>query len=528
MTDADDATSPAKRSRNAANANGDIKPSPDSAGTDAAVAIPPRPESPRVLWSPAAYRAVVATARAAAAAPNSNSNNNNARGGYKDTGNNNDEDSDADTAAAPGMDLFPLEPANGNSAGTSSNGNGNAPAAVTETVNGVTVTAADAAAAAESLSRHLALVRGLVDPPRDELLLEEALGAWLPARSSKHFAAIVAALPPAARAAAIAAAASGTAASSSAYAAAAAATAAAAAEAEAAAGGASVKGKGRWPRVGRPSHASLAAQAAAEAAAEAANARASAVAAALAANTLAARRLQHRPFGSSCEGDDNNPSCNSSSSGKAVNAAGGRRRRGRSASSAAAAAAGSESDEGDSDDDDSDDDGKARARECGHPSCPRPLCAAARDLAYADPWLVSQQPVPAPAAAASRPLTAAELCAAPLGHCSELRALVLLASEGAAGAEGARALLLTRPRREESERVQIDDESEDVCFQCGDGGNVMICDAKRCGKVYHPLCVGLDKVPSGEWQCPRHRCTFCHMPVGDATRMCQVRRGFRE
>uniref|UniRef100_M4BQG2 RING-type domain-containing protein n=1 Tax=Hyaloperonospora arabidopsidis (strain Emoy2) TaxID=559515 RepID=M4BQG2_HYAAE len=59
-------------------------------------------------------------------------------------------------------------------------------------------------------------------------------------------------------------------------------------------------------------------------------------------------------------------------------------------------------------------------------------------------------------------------------------------------------------------------ESEDVCFCCKDGGNVIECDWKglngalaRCPKVYHEDCLGY-RVPEGKtWVCPRHRCQDC-------------------
>lgn len=42
--------------------------------------------------------------------------------------------------------------------------------------------------------------------------------------------------------------------------------------------------------------------------------------------------------------------------------------------------------------------------------------------------------------------------------------------------------------------------SDDICSNCISGGKLMICD--RCPRAYHPVCVGLDRVPKGEYVCP--------------------------
>lgn len=39
---------------------------------------------------------------------------------------------------------------------------------------------------------------------------------------------------------------------------------------------------------------------------------------------------------------------------------------------------------------------------------------------------------------------------------------------------------------------------EDVCFQCGDGGELVMCDRKDCPKAYHLLCLNLPQPPYGE------------------------------
>ncbi|KAG6620885.1 set domain [Phytophthora cinnamomi] len=70
-------------------------------------------------------------------------------------------------------------------------------------------------------------------------------------------------------------------------------------------------------------------------------------------------------------------------------------------------------------------------------------------------------------------------------------------------------------------------ESEDVCFCCKDGGDVIECDWKgmngafaRCPKVYHEDCLGYE-VPEGKtWVCPRHRCQDCGIIALYSCRFC--------
>ncbi|KAJ3613756.1 hypothetical protein NHX12_020002 [Muraenolepis orangiensis] len=60
-----------------------------------------------------------------------------------------------------------------------------------------------------------------------------------------------------------------------------------------------------------------------------------------------------------------------------------------------------------------------------------------------------------------------------------------------------------RRKRSEGKR------SEDECFRCGDGGQLVICGKKSCTKAYHLVCLGLDKRPFGRWDCPWHHCDVC-------------------
>lgn len=49
--------------------------------------------------------------------------------------------------------------------------------------------------------------------------------------------------------------------------------------------------------------------------------------------------------------------------------------------------------------------------------------------------------------------------------------------------------------------------SEDECFVCRDGGELLCCGA--CPKAYHLACVGLRAAPPGVWVCWWHACWEC-------------------
>ncbi|XP_038160624.1 histone-lysine N-methyltransferase NSD2 [Cyprinodon tularosa] len=61
-------------------------------------------------------------------------------------------------------------------------------------------------------------------------------------------------------------------------------------------------------------------------------------------------------------------------------------------------------------------------------------------------------------------------------------------------------------RRRKSEGKK---KSEDECFRCGDGGQLVLCDKKNCTKAYHLSCLNLTKRPFGRWDCPWHHCDIC-------------------
>ncbi|XP_071982313.1 histone-lysine N-methyltransferase NSD2 [Engystomops pustulosus] len=65
-----------------------------------------------------------------------------------------------------------------------------------------------------------------------------------------------------------------------------------------------------------------------------------------------------------------------------------------------------------------------------------------------------------------------------------------------------------KPKRRRS-RADGKKESEDYCFRCNDGGELIVCDRKLCTKTYHLSCLDLDKRPFGKWECPWHHCDVC-------------------
>ncbi|XP_019230729.1 PREDICTED: zinc finger CCCH domain-containing protein 44-like isoform X1 [Nicotiana attenuata] len=61
-------------------------------------------------------------------------------------------------------------------------------------------------------------------------------------------------------------------------------------------------------------------------------------------------------------------------------------------------------------------------------------------------------------------------------------------------------------------QLQEDDEGEDVCFICFDGGSLVLCDRKGCPKAYHPSCIKRDEAffrSDAKWTCGWHICSVC-------------------
>ncbi|KAM7376370.1 hypothetical protein PAMP_006111 [Pampus punctatissimus] len=64
-------------------------------------------------------------------------------------------------------------------------------------------------------------------------------------------------------------------------------------------------------------------------------------------------------------------------------------------------------------------------------------------------------------------------------------------------------------RKYKKRRAEGKKKSEDECFRCGDGGQLVLCDKKTCTKAYHLSCLNLTKRPFGRWDCPWHHCDVC-------------------
>ncbi|KAK2826740.1 hypothetical protein Q5P01_020954 [Channa striata] len=64
-------------------------------------------------------------------------------------------------------------------------------------------------------------------------------------------------------------------------------------------------------------------------------------------------------------------------------------------------------------------------------------------------------------------------------------------------------------RKYKKRKTEGKKKSEDECFRCGDGGQLVLCDKKTCTKAYHLSCLNLTKRPFGRWDCPWHHCDIC-------------------
>ncbi|XP_067323033.1 histone-lysine N-methyltransferase NSD2 [Anolis sagrei] len=67
----------------------------------------------------------------------------------------------------------------------------------------------------------------------------------------------------------------------------------------------------------------------------------------------------------------------------------------------------------------------------------------------------------------------------------------------------------TKRIRRRKSKSKARKKTEDYCFRCGDGGQLVLCDRKFCTKAYHLSCLDLIKRPFGKWECPWHHCDVC-------------------
>ncbi|KAK7252948.1 hypothetical protein RIF29_37266 [Crotalaria pallida] len=61
-------------------------------------------------------------------------------------------------------------------------------------------------------------------------------------------------------------------------------------------------------------------------------------------------------------------------------------------------------------------------------------------------------------------------------------------------------------------QTQPQEEEEDVCFICFDGGSLVLCDRRGCPKAYHPACIKRDEAffqSKAKWNCGWHICSTC-------------------
>ena len=53
-------------------------------------------------------------------------------------------------------------------------------------------------------------------------------------------------------------------------------------------------------------------------------------------------------------------------------------------------------------------------------------------------------------------------------------------------------------KKKKRKRVKEAKRTEDECYRCGDGGELVMCDKKDCPKAYHLECLNMAKPPHGK------------------------------
>ncbi|XP_072313696.1 histone-lysine N-methyltransferase NSD2 [Eucyclogobius newberryi] len=77
-----------------------------------------------------------------------------------------------------------------------------------------------------------------------------------------------------------------------------------------------------------------------------------------------------------------------------------------------------------------------------------------------------------------------------------------------------------RGKRKCKKRKTDGKKSDDECFRCGDGGQLVLCNKKHCTKAYHLSCLNRNKRPFGRWDCPWHHCDVCGKNSGSFCQLC--------
>ncbi|XP_024029144.1 increased DNA methylation 1 [Morus notabilis] len=72
-----------------------------------------------------------------------------------------------------------------------------------------------------------------------------------------------------------------------------------------------------------------------------------------------------------------------------------------------------------------------------------------------------------------------------------------------------------KTRKGGSPTVQVDenDQNDDSCGLCGDGGELICCD--NCPSTFHQACLSAKDLPEGSWYCPNCTCWICGSLVND-------------
>eukprot|EP00475_Leptophrys_vorax_P036469 TRINITY_DN616_c0_g1_i2.p1 TRINITY_DN616_c0_g1~~TRINITY_DN616_c0_g1_i2.p1 ORF type:complete len:490 (-),score=105.48 TRINITY_DN616_c0_g1_i2:1038-2507(-) len=51
--------------------------------------------------------------------------------------------------------------------------------------------------------------------------------------------------------------------------------------------------------------------------------------------------------------------------------------------------------------------------------------------------------------------------------------------------------------------------TDDICFMCKEGGDLLLCDFPGCGRAFHSTCYNIKRMPEGQWTCRAHFCWKC-------------------